>query len=70
MTAVDGTKSITLPDDRFVERGLEVEKIAGEYGNACNTDIPIRGRRACVCKDESNQIKPGMIGSKGGERRH
>lgn len=56
---MDGTKSITLPDDRFVERGPEVEKIAEEYGNACDTDIPIRGRRACVCKDESNQIKPG-----------
>lgn len=67
---MDGTKSITLPDDRFVERGPEVEKIAEEYGNACDTDIPIRGRRACVCKDESNQIKPGMIGSKGGECRH
>lgn len=52
---MDGTRSIKSPDDRFVERGPEVEKIAGEYGNACDTDIPIGvGEHACA---KTNQIK-------------
>lgn len=59
--AATGTKRMCneMSGDRFVERGPEIEKMAGVYGNACDTDIPIRVREHACAK--TYQIKSSRM---------